>query len=126
MICFFVKGMNSGTSYRYWFCFSVRGFSHIDDIITITIKNSAYHHHFISAGAKPMFRIGHYGAWERIPVQMTLLETSQNSVRFTVSASALLAVLNKRFFFFFFFFLSYLFYNIDFVGQTHYYFHTTP
>jgi hypothetical protein len=90
-------GNVSGTTYRYWWFFSVRGFQSLDDSITITIRNATSQSRLYTWGMKPIFRIGHYGSWERIPVPLTLIQGETTiSVKFSISAASIINVLNNR------------------------------
>jgi hypothetical protein len=90
-------GHVSGITYRYWWMFSVRGFQSIDDSITISIKNATSQSRLYTWGLKPVFRIGHYGSWERIPVPITLIQGETTiSIKFTISAALIVNVLANR------------------------------
>jgi hypothetical protein len=90
-------GHVGGITYRYWWCFSVRGFKSLDDTITISIKNATSQSRLYTWGLKPVFRIGHYGGWERIPVPITLIQgDSTVSIKFSISAATIISVMSNR------------------------------
>ena len=87
----------SSTPYRFWWMFSVRGYSSIDEKLTFTLKSVSAQGTLVRNGMRPLFRIGHFGPWERIPTSVTLSSTESTcNLTFSFSASTLISTLNKR------------------------------
>ncbi|KAA6402990.1 MAG: hypothetical protein EZS28_001481 [Streblomastix strix] len=91
------QGTPMNTNYRYWWCFSIRGFSSIDEQIVITVRYVSSQGALFRNGMRPTFRIGNFGPWERISSQVTVTNHENSaSITFIVSINSILTSLLHR------------------------------